>query len=94
VTLVKEDLKDFKAKLDQLGLKVSKDLLDLEAYLVKQEPEVLRGLLVQLDHRAQQDRKGFRGKLAPEERLVRKAIEASLALQEPLAQLDRKDQED
>jgi hypothetical protein len=94
VTLVKQDLKDFKAKLDQLGLKVSKDLLDLEAYLVKQEPQVLRDLLDQLDHRAQQDHKGFKGKLAPEERLVRKAIEASLALQEPLAQLDRKAQED
>jgi hypothetical protein len=94
VTLVKEDLKDFKAKLDQLGLKVSKDLLDLEASLVKQEPQVLRALLDQLDHRAQQDRKGFRGKLAPEERLVRKAIEASLVLQELLAQQDRKDSEE
>jgi hypothetical protein len=88
---VKQDLKDFKARLDQLGFKVSKDLLDLEAYLVQQEPQVLRDLLDQLELKAQQDRKGFRGKLAPEERLVRKAIEASLVLQELMAQQVHKD---
>jgi hypothetical protein len=88
VTRVSVDLKDFKARLAQLGLRVSKDQLDLVVYLVQMEPKVLKDLQDQLEHRVQQDRKGFKGKLAPEVRLVQKAIEASLAL---LVLLDRKE---
>jgi hypothetical protein len=91
---VKLELKDLKARLGQSGLKVSKDLLGLVAYLVQMEPRALKDLQEQLDHRVQQDLKVFKGKLAPEVRLVRKAIEASLVLQALLAQQDLKELEE
>jgi hypothetical protein len=91
---VKQDLKEFKAQLARLGLRVHRDQLDLVASLVKMESVALRALQAQLEHRAQQVLKVSRGKLAPEEQLVRKAIGASLALQERLGQQDLKDSEE
>jgi hypothetical protein len=85
------DLKDLKARLAQLGLRVSRDLLDLVAYLVQMEPRDLVALQERLDQKVLLDRRASRGKLAPEVRLVQKAIGASLVLQALLGQLDPRD---
>jgi hypothetical protein len=93
VTKVNKDRKDFKDQLEPLGLKVSKDQQDLVAYLVQMDRKALEDLQEQLDHRVQQDRKGKLEQAAPEEKLVQRAIGASLVLKDLLEIQDPQDQE-
>jgi hypothetical protein len=73
--------------LDLLDPKGSRVLSDLVAYLVEMDKPDLEGLLVQLESRAKLDPKASKGKLAPEAKLVQKAIEVSLELQAILERL-------
>ena len=77
--------------LDPKGSRVQSDLL---AYLVQMEQPALEALQAQLENRAQLDPKASKGKLAPEAKLVQRAIEVSLVLKALLDQLGKQAQED
>jgi hypothetical protein len=76
--------------LDPRGSRVQSDLV---AYLVKLDRKVLEDLLAQLEHRVHRGLKESQGQPAQEEKLVKKAIEASLELQELLVKLAQQVQE-
>jgi hypothetical protein len=84
------ELRELLDLLDPRGSRVQSDLV---AYLVQMEQPALEALQAQLEHRVQSDPKASKGKLAPEAKLVQRAIEASLALKALLAQLAQSDQE-
>jgi hypothetical protein len=91
--MVNLDNRVIRELLDLLDPRGSRVQSDLVAYLVKLDRKVLEDLLDQLENKAQPDLKGRKVKQAREEKLVQKAIEASLELQELLEQLAQPVQE-
>jgi hypothetical protein len=87
------DRLEIRELLDLLDPKGSRVQSDLVAYLVKLERPVLEGLLVQLESRVKLDPKASKEKLGPEAKLVQKAIEVSLELQEVLERLAQRGKE-
>ena len=87
MTMENLDNKVIRELLDLLDPRGSRVQSDLVAYLVKLDRKVLEDLLAQLDQRAHKGRKEYQGHPAQEEKLVKRAIEASLELQGLLVKL-------
>jgi hypothetical protein len=91
--MVNLDNRVIRELLDLLDPRGSRVQSDLVAYLVKLDRKVLEDLLAQLERRVHKGHKEFQGQPAQEEKLVKKAIEASLELQELLVKLAQQVQE-